>query len=245
MTKPWQILATTACITGVLAAAQPPGWITKPGDKSVSYIEGQSGPVTGRAFSATEMRHTVQTLADGTRVERSDTSTFERDDYGRMRNANDQTIVIFDPVAGFTYVIDPHAKTYQKHPVPANLQSFSVAVAGNRTSIASSSGDSRGHRSVRAQAMESVELPPQDINGISAKGSRITLTIAAGSFGNDRDLKVVNERWYSDDLQVLLKSSNSDPRFGVTTYELTSIVQAAPDPALFLVPADYRLMEAR
>ena len=245
MTKPWQILATTACITGVLAAAQPPGWITKPGDKSVSYIEGQSGPVTGRAFSATEMRHTVQTLADGTRVERSDTSTFERDDYGRMRNANDQTIVIFDPVAGFTYVIDPHAKTYQKHPVPANLQSFSVAVAGNRTSIASSSGDSRGNSAVRAKAIESVDLPPQDVNGISAKGSRITLTIAAGSFGNDRELKVVNERWYSDDLRVLLKSSNSDPRFGVTTYELTSIVQAAPDPALFLVPADYRLMEAR
>src|SRR6266852_2890768 len=67
------------------------------------------------------------------------------------------------------------------------------------------------------------DLQPQVVNGIRAKGSRVTMTIPKGAFGNDRDVKVVNERWYSDDLQILLKSSNSDPRFGVTTYELTNI----------------------
>ena len=53
-------------------------------------------------------------------------------------------------------------------------------------------------------------------------------------------MKVINERWYSDDWQVLLKSMNSDPSFGVTTYELTNIVQLQPDPALFLVPSEFR-----
>jgi len=38
----------------------------------------------------------------------------------------------------------------------------------------------------------------------------------------------VNERWYSDDLQMVVKSSNSDPRFGTTTYELTDINRAEP-----------------
>jgi hypothetical protein len=42
-------------------------------------------------------------------------------------------------------------------------------------------------------------------------------------------------------MQMLLKSSNSDPRFGATTYELTDLKQAPPDPSLFRVPADYRL----
>ena len=65
------------------------------------------------------------------------------------------------------------------------------------------------------------------------------MTIPAGTFGNDRDVKVINERWYSDDLQVLVKSSNSDPRFGLTTYELTNIMRTVPDPALFQPPADY------
>jgi hypothetical protein len=59
--------------------------------------------------------------------------------------------------------------------------------------------------------------------------------------GNDREFKVVNERWYSDDLQVLVKSTNTDPRFGVSTYELSSVTQAAANAALFVVPADYTL----
>jgi hypothetical protein len=38
---------------------------------------------------------------------------------------------------------------------------------------------------------------------------------------------------------MLVKSSNADPRFGNTTYELTGINRAEPDPGLFLIPADY------
>jgi hypothetical protein len=83
-------------------------------------------------------------------------------------------------------------------------------------------------------------LPVQFLNGLLVKGSRVTITIPAGTFGNNRDLKVVNERWYSDDLQALLKSTNSDPRFGITTYELSDLKQAPPDPSLFEVSADFR-----
>ena len=67
----------------------------------------------------------------------------------------------------------------------------------------------------------------------------MTVTIPTGAVGNDRDLKVINERWVSDDLKLLVKTSNSDPRFGVTTYELTNIVQKEPDPALFQLPEGY------
>lgn len=84
------------------------------------------------------------------------------------------------------------------------------------------------------------DLSTQVLNGVNVKGSRVTMTIPKGTFGNDRDVQVINERWYSDSLQVLVKSTNTDPRFGVTTYELTNILQAHPDPALFQVPADTR-----
>jgi hypothetical protein len=49
----------------------------------------------------------------------------------------------------------------------------------------------------------------------------------------------VTERWYSDDLQMLIKSTNTDPRFGDTTYQLTGISQGEQSPSLFQVPADY------
>jgi hypothetical protein len=98
------------------------------------------------------------------------------------------------------------------------------------------------HHEPVAQAVTE-ELAPEIVNGVGVKGSHITMTIPVGAFGNDREVKVINERWYSDDLQVLVKSSNSDPRYGVTTYELTNIMQAPPDPTLFQVPSNYTLSD--
>jgi hypothetical protein len=37
----------------------------------------------------------------------------------------------------------------------------------------------------------------------------------------------------------MVKSTNSDPRFGDTTYQVTDIVQGPQDPALFQIPSDY------
>jgi hypothetical protein len=65
------------------------------------------------------------------------------------------------------------------------------------------------------------------------------MTIPKGQIGNDREIKVVTERWVSNDLQMTIKSSNSDPRFGDTTYQLTGIVEREPDASLFQIPPGY------
>src|ERR1700679_157861 len=54
------------------------------GRSAISGAEGGK-PVTGKPLSATEERRTVQILADGTRVENTDTDKFYRDDEGRTR----------------------------------------------------------------------------------------------------------------------------------------------------------------
>jgi hypothetical protein len=84
-------------------------------------------------------------------------------------------------------------------------------------------------------------LPPQMINGILSQGTRTTEIIPIGKIGNDRPINVVSERWYSNDLQMLIKSTSSDPRFGDSTYQLTNIVQTSPDPSLFQIPGDYTI----
>ena len=86
------------------------------------------------------------------------------------------------------------------------------------------------------------DLPPAVVAGVQAQGSRITSVIPAGAFGNDHELKAVNERWYSDDIKALVKSSSSDPRYGALKYELTNISQAPPDPSLFQLPAGFTLI---
>ena len=47
--------------------------------------EFSGGQITGSQFSATEQRHSLQVLGDGTRIEQSDQSQITRDAEGRTR----------------------------------------------------------------------------------------------------------------------------------------------------------------
>jgi hypothetical protein len=58
--------------------------------------------------------------------------------------------------------------------------------------------------------------------------------------GNDKDIMITRETWYSSDLKLVLQSAQDDPRFGETTYSLTNIQRNEPDPTLFQVPAGYK-----
>ena len=73
----------------------------------------------------------------------------------------------------------------------------------------------------------------QTIDGVVAEGTRTTHTIPAGQIGNEKPLQVVSERWYSADLQIVLKSTRTDPRFGTTTYTVTNLQRTEPAATLF------------
>lgn len=81
------------------------------------------------------------------------------------------------------------------------------------------------------------------VEGVECEGTRTTVTIAAGSIGNDRPIDIVSENWYSPELQVVVSSRHSDPRFGETTYRLANISRAEPDKSLFVPPSDYKVEE--
>ena len=245
--------------SGYGISPQHGGWIGLPagGSTMTSHSlrpDGQTGPVLGRPFSAAEVRHTRQTLADGTHLDQTDTSAFYRDAQGRMRSESQRRIVIFDPVSHHTYVLDPAGKTFQTFAAGSETASTSIAVIGDSTWVNSASGSAphgpvetrsphefRQFHSEPAAPPVTEDLGTETVNGIVSKGSRITITIPTGVMGNDHEIKVVNERWYSDALQVLVRTVNNDPRFGVTTYDLTNFVPLPPDPKLFQLPPDYRL----
>jgi hypothetical protein len=85
------------------------------------------------------------------------------------------------------------------------------------------------------------QLGVQNIEGIEAEGTRTTTIIPAGAIGNERPIETVYEKWYSKELQLVVMSKHTDPRFGEQTYRLTNIVRAEPDPSLFALPAGYRV----
>jgi hypothetical protein len=82
-------------------------------------------------------------------------------------------------------------------------------------------------------------LGKQTIEGVEVEGTRSTRAISAGEIGNTLPIDVVDESWYSPDLQVLVMTRHNDPRSGVITYRLSNIRRSEPERVLFEIPADY------
>lgn len=233
-------------------AVQQPTWVGSPDWSAitvhVTQPDGQSGPIPNKPFSAIEVRHSQQVLADGAHIDHDDASKFYRDTQGRMRVEGTKVIVLFDPTIDATYTLHLQEKTYDQYSAGGGKYSTSIAAYGNSNHI-----DTPGvtgpvqvvkwgqipYHSEPVTHVDTVQLGLQTIHGLACNGTRVTLTIPAHAVGNDRDIHVVNERWYSDDLKVLVKSSNDDPRFGASTYELKEVTRAEPDPNLFKLPEGF------
>jgi hypothetical protein len=87
------------------------------------------------------------------------------------------------------------------------------------------------------------DLGEQVLEGLLVKGTRMTDTIPAGTIGNDRQIDIVTERWYSEEIDAMVLERYSDPRFGETSYQLVNVVRGEPSPDLFQVPQGYEITE--
>jgi hypothetical protein len=259
------LIALTA-LAGLCAFAQPgPGRGPRPGPGGpgdFAFLRGEFGfagkVVTGAPYSAQATTEFTQTLADGTHIQRSSTASVARDSQGRTRTEETMsaigplaasgggsrtTVFIHDPVAGMSYVLDPKASTARQTRVFSRGPRFGNRRQGPRAE------NGAGPDSVRlgrhAQTAQTEDLGTQVIDGVTAQGKRVTRTIPVGQAGNDRAIQVVTETWYSPDLQVVVMSKTSDPRFGDNVYRLTNITRAEPDPALFSVPSGYTVQQGR
>lgn len=99
-------------------------------------------------------------------------------------------------------------------------------------------------RDGRSENQNKEDLGTQTIEGVQATGTRVTFTIPVGQIGNERPIEIVDERWFSKDLQAFVMTRHSDPRSGETVYRLTDINRTEPDHSLFEVPADYQMKES-
>jgi hypothetical protein len=87
------------------------------------------------------------------------------------------------------------------------------------------------------------DLGRKTIENLEVLGSRETTTINAGVVGNQRAEPTIKEFWYSPQLQINLVTKRFDPHVsGIQDFEVKNINQGEPDPKLFQIPADYRLI---
>ena len=224
-----------------------------PGMKVVSYtvtygpLRAVARTVKGKPYSATQIAEHRKTLADGTSITEPEPSfNVYRDSAGRSRadrpavspgpltNAMENMPVIpeiSDPVSGDQYILDVGNKIAHHYKIPAGIPmvfDLSLVSKVDGTNLPSFGGASLG---------------PQIIEGISAQGKRTTTTYPIGMMGNEQPIVATTETWESPELNITLLTRSVDPRSGENIRALTDIKCEEPDPGLFHVPADYRIVE--
>ena len=202
-------------------------------------------------FSADAVTTLVRTLADGTHITRQTmTVKMYRDSAGRSRSdripgqfmagqpAPPAIIMISDPIAGYSYVLDSGSKIARRTPLksgppdvpiippPPNLQAPAPAANGLKPQF------------------KTEDLGTQTMEGLVVEGRRTTVTYPVGSMGNDREITNVSEIWSNKELRLMSLQVRSDPRNGETTTKIENLSRTQPDPNLFLPPPDYKVVDA-
>ena len=89
------------------------------------------------------------------------------------------------------------------------------------------------------------DLGKRLIAGVETDGTHDTLIYNPGVYGNDRQMTVENEFWWSPQIGLNLLSIKNDPRVGKQTFTVTELVLGDPDPALFQVPEGFKMVDRR
>jgi hypothetical protein len=215
---------------------------------------GMRTPVTGAPYSATMTTTRVQKLEDGTTITHTSVVNVARDSQGRIyREALPETpgrtiavYSVFDPVArliihwtsnskqaSLMHLPDPSqfaASRWAQGPRPEDRPETGNAVPG-----------SRFHGNLQPATVAS--LGSKIVDGLVADGTSSTRIIPAGAQGNDQPIVITHESWVSSDLKIEVMRTDSDPRFGTTTMEMSNISRAEPAASLFQAPAGYAVEE--
>jgi hypothetical protein len=255
------IVALIALAASAFAQGPPPGrggrgrmgFGGPPGGPGGEFGAGILRPgVKNAAFSADVITESTHTLADGNHIRQTVNSKVYRDSEGRTRreqaiNLNglapdgnmQQMVFINDPVAGVGYSLNA-----QEHTGVKSVRSGDGRGPGPRPRTTSAGGSDARPARMGGMEAKTESLGRQTIEGVQADGRRTTITIPAGQAGNELPIHIVNESWYSTDLQTTVLSKHSDPRNGDTVTRLINISRNEPAHALFEAPADYKLTES-
>lgn len=191
--------------------------------------------VKGAPFSAETVIEENRRLFDGTTVTKERRGAFYRDGEGRTRreqpleNVGGVSIVGADNKPQLLIFINDFAMRQQI-----------FLDVNNKIARRNPIGPGNGPLDMKPGANEE-KLGTRTIEGVVCEGTRVTFDIPAGSFGNDKPMKAITERWFSKDLQVLVMSRHLDPVVGEHIFRLVNIKRVEPNPELFAIPNGYRV----
>ena len=206
-----------------------------------------AAPVTGQPYSAVQEHKTVQTLPDGSKVNKGvGNHAVLRDSAGRVR-VEQVTMCKCKEVKVQVFVLDPVAHTLttwstEGEKVAMVFKLPADTPAPREVPVTEASGAN----SRRPQPIITTEnLPTETLDGLPVKVVKTTTIVPAGRSGNDADITKTHEVWTSEDLKLTMKEEWNDPRTGDRTVELAKFTREEPNPALFRAPADFKVKDLK
>jgi hypothetical protein len=89
------------------------------------------------------------------------------------------------------------------------------------------------------------DLGKGETEGLETIGTRETITTNPGTVGNDREVTLTKEFWYSPKLGINLLVKRMDPLQGTQVFTVSNISPAEPDARLFVIPGKYKVIDER
>jgi hypothetical protein len=241
----------------VALAATATGQANLPGESIGGPLSGSS--VFGAPFSADATTTVHAILGDGTRLDQRTTDRYYRDSAGRVRverhmeglpapstisERHIRTIIAPGPNGRGVLTLD--AQTLTARAAPRDLMAmtagggrgFSVPVGGVRFLAFFRAGDLLSADPGAFGDVRDESLGSERIAGVETTGRRITIVVPPGYHRNDQFIEMVDERWESAELQLLIQSRHSDSRTTIE-YRLSNIQRIEPPAYLFEMPLDY------
>lgn len=196
-------------------------------------------PVPGAPFSAVVKLESTQLLPDGTSVTRKTVNAIARDSQGRIYNERRPLLpATFNgtpPVTG-GHIFDPQTRISTFLDPRTHLARQRVIVERPRTAVPPAA-------LLNTPNFKQEDLGVETLENVAVHGMRQTRTIPAAVTGAGKDIAIVDEYWYSDELHMNMLTKHSDPRTGVQIVTITQVNRNEPDAAEFQVPAGYKVVD--
>jgi hypothetical protein len=200
-------------------------------------------PLTNSPFTATVSASVVRELNDGTTIKLVNHRLVVRDSKGRIYqerrrlvppDGNETSAItrieISDPGQHIKYFCFQLSRT-------CTLANYNVAISEPVIPVGPV-GDGKHYLSRE-------DLGKNEIEGVETIGTRETVTTSGGAMGNDREVALTKEFWYSPRLAINLVVKRLDPVQGTQTFNVSNLQLAEPDARLFTLPAGFKVIDER
>jgi hypothetical protein len=194
-------------------------------------------PCPGIPVSFEQIEEHSRQFVDGPlTIESTVSGRVYRDSAGRLRLESDTrnghghrlsfSVSLTDPVAGFRAALLDSEKVAYLMPFP---------VSGESRFFFCDAAD--GQESQRKWKIKTENKGKRTIEGIEFQGTQIITTAE-----DEHRLTTVIEQWYSDELKLIGAVDRSGP-YKTYTIRIQNVNREDPDPALFVIPANYKVID--